>query len=108
MSGIKQQNGRRMVGTIAKAVAVALVSSAGIAYAGAGNTKNNNGSSATPYPDPLNVAPSVHWFADWQVSSNPTPPDIFSTPFATSGNVPAVQSDLSISATSGKPLGIKV
>jgi len=106
MSGIKQQNGRRMVGTIAKAVAVALVSS-GMAYAGAGNTKTTT-SSSTPYPEPLNVAPNVHWFADWQVSSNPTPPDIFSTPFATSGNVPAVQADLSVSATSGKPLGIKV
>jgi len=108
MSGLKQQNGRQMVGTIAKAVAVALVSSAGIAYAGAGNTKNNNGSSPTPYPEKLNVAPNVHWFADWEVSSNPTPPDIFSTPFATSGNVPAVIADQTISANSGKPLGIKV
>jgi len=87
-----------MVGTVAKAVAVAVLGMAGLAQA----------DSASPYPQPLNVAPSTHWFASWQENTNPTPQDFFATPFTTNANIPFVQNQLTLSANAGKPLGIKI
>jgi len=88
-----------MVGTVAKAVAVAVLGMAGVVHA--------NGNS-TPYPQDLNVAPNTHWFASWQENTNPSPQDFFATPYTTNGNIPFVQNQMTLSANAGKPLGIKI
>src|SRR5439155_4861309 len=54
------------------------------------------------------AATSVHWFAAWDENTAPGSPDFFATPSANNGNVPAVQSVLTGSATAGRPLGIKI
>jgi len=90
-----------MVGTIAKAVAIAVLGSAGIAQA-------NGASGSTPYPEALNVAPNTHWFASWQENTNPAPADFFATPFANNGTIPFVQNQMTLSANAGRPLGIKI
>src|SRR4051812_14477299 len=63
---------------------------------------------AAPNPEPLNVAPSVHWFADWDVNQNPAPSSFFPTPFATNTNTAVVKSTLTVSANNNIPLGLKV
>jgi len=87
---------------VAKAAAMSILGSSAVSLAGG------------PKPQPLNrieslnIAPDTHWFADWDVNSNPTPQDFFATPFANDGNVAAVQATLNASAAVNKPLGIKI
>ena len=102
MSGQKVTRGQRLVGMIAKAAVVGLLALPSAVLADPGN-----GNSA-PLPEPLNVAPNVHWFSDWEVNSNPAPQDFYATPFARSDNVPAVQAELTASGLAGTPLGIKI
>jgi len=63
---------------------------------------------AIPYPAPLNSGTTVHWFADWEVNNNNAPPDFFITPFATTANANSVKAALQISASQGRPTGIKI
>jgi hypothetical protein len=63
---------------------------------------------ADPYPAPLNVGSSVHWFADWEVNSNNAPPDFYITPFTNTSTVGAVKTALMTSASQGRPTGIKI
>ena len=94
MSGLKVTRGQRLVGMIAAAAATGLMGSTAFAD--------------TPKPQALNVAPSVHWFSDWEVKTNPAPLDFYATPNANNGNAAAVVGQLNASAVAGKPLGIQV
>jgi len=96
MSGLKLTRGQRLVGQVAKAAAISILGSSAVAFAGG------------PLPEPLNIAPNVHWFSDWEVDTNVPPPDFYATPKATNGNVAAVQGTLNGSAALGRPLGIKI
>jgi hypothetical protein len=91
---------RRLAGVLGKAAAIALIGSSSTVF-------------AHPFPETLNGtatggSSSVHWFADWQVNTNPAPTDFFATPFATNSTIVGVKSQLTLSANAGRPLGIKV
>jgi len=62
---------------------------------------------AAPAAEPLNVAPSVHWFAAWDEANAPGSSDFFPTPSTYTG-IANTQTQLNGSAVAGKPLGIKV
>jgi len=98
MSGQKLVRGNRFANAIVAAAAAVVIGSCSIVNA-----------AAAPPPEKLNVAPSTHWFADWQESTAPAPADIFATPNANNSNYASfVQPNLTGSAGVGKPLGIKV
>jgi len=94
MSGIKRTRGQQTAKLLTAAAAVVLGSSAVL--------------NAHPYPQSLNTAPSVHWFADWNENTFPAPTDFYPTPFATNSNVASVKATLTSSANANVPLGIKV
>jgi len=64
--------------------------------------------STPPQPEALNADPNVHWFAAWDINTEPNgTPDFIATPGMGSG-VAFMQTQLNNSATANKPLGIKV
>jgi len=63
---------------------------------------------ASPYPDKLNDGTSTHWFADWDVNTNPAPQDFFVTPFANNATIASVKTQMMQSVAAGRPTGIKI
>jgi hypothetical protein len=63
---------------------------------------------AHPYPDKLNDGANTHWFADWEVNTNPAPTDFFVTPFLNNSTVNSVKTQMQGSVSAGRPLGIKI
>jgi hypothetical protein len=55
----------------------------------------------------LNTPPSTYWFADWQEESAPAPANIYAAPTTYKG-IGNAQTQLNLSASIGKPLGLKV
>ena len=105
MSGQKNSHGLQVKAMLAAAaVAVSLGTPA---FVGANSPPPPPPPPAAPAPQPLNLDPSVHWFAAWDENTAATvPTDFFATP--NGGNLANAQTQLNTSATQSKPLGIKV